>query len=219
MDSEETIMNPQNATLADASVLGHHNGEQRQYWDDKTADDINLLAGEEDDLYHLHYGIGDFDRSVLDAPTAVRDELIQRELHRMETKQVDLILEALDGLPAGSRGMDAGSGRGGTSFRIAQKLGHRMDGVNFCAHHIEFAEGVARKRGWDKNVSFHFANMVNTPFEDGTFDFVVSNETTMYADLGSSTPRSRVYCARAAVTSRPSGAAMTWSTPAPRRHG
>ena len=37
-------------------------------------------------LYHHHYGIGDFDRSVLTAPSEVREERILRELHRMEQR-------------------------------------------------------------------------------------------------------------------------------------
>jgi geranyl diphosphate 2-C-methyltransferase len=154
----------------------------KAHWDAKTADDINLLLGAEDDLYHHHYAIGDFDHSVLDAPADRREELILRELHRMESEQVRLILDALGPMPATARGMDAGSGRGGTSFTLANEFGCRMDGVNFCDHHVAFSERIARKRGWDDLVRFHFGNMLQTPFEDGTFDFIVSNETTMYAD-------------------------------------
>jgi len=154
----------------------------KAHWDAKTSDDINLLLGAEDDLYHHHYAIGDFDRSVLDAPADRREELILRELHRMESEQVRLILDALGPTPATARGMDAGSGRGGTSFTLAREFGCRMDGVNFCDHHVEFSERIARRRGWDDRVRFHLGNMLQTPFDDGTFDFVVSNETTMYAD-------------------------------------
>ncbi|MCX5150881.1 methyltransferase domain-containing protein [Streptomyces sp. NBC_00320] len=176
-------MTTHTTTRTDLATLGRHDGEQRGYWDAKTADDVNLLLGAEDGLYHHHYGIGDFDRSVLTAPAEVREERILRELHRMETEEVRLILDELGDLPTGSRGMDAGSGRGGTSFMIAEKYGHRMDGVNYCDHHIRFAEQVARKHGWDEKVAFHFANMVKTPFEDQTFDFIVSNETTMCVDI------------------------------------
>jgi geranyl diphosphate 2-C-methyltransferase len=155
----------------------------KTYWDTKTTDDINLLLGAEDGLYHHHYGVGDYDPGVLTAAPEHRDALILRELHRMENAETELVLDALGTVPTDARGMDAGSGRGGTSFMIAQRFGCRMDGVNFCAHHIEFAERVAKERGWDDRVRFHFANMLEPPFEDETFDFIVSNETTMYADL------------------------------------
>ncbi|WP_323179124.1 methyltransferase domain-containing protein [Streptomyces sp. NBC_00320] len=157
--------------------------ELKAHWDAKTADEINLLLGAEDGLYHHHYAVGDFDRSVLTAPAESREERILRELHRMESDQVSLLTNALGDLPAGARGMDAGSGRGGTSFMTAEKFGCRMDGVNFCTHQVEFARSVAQKHGWDEKVDFHVANMVATPFPDRSFDFVVSNETTMYVDL------------------------------------
>ncbi|MDQ0994393.1 cyclopropane-fatty-acyl-phospholipid synthase family protein [Streptomyces sp. V3I7] len=173
-----TLVNEENEV-----VRSEYERALKEHWDAKTADEVNLLLGAEDGLYHHHYGIGDFDPAVLTAAPQEREERILRELHRMETAQVGLILDELSDLPAGARGMDAGSGRGGTSFMIADRLGHRMDGVNFCGHHIAFAERVAKERGWDDKVGFHFANMVQTPFADGTFDFVVSNETTMYVDL------------------------------------
>ncbi|MFD3500416.1 SAM-dependent methyltransferase [Streptomyces sp. NPDC058676] len=100
----------------------------------------------------------------------------------MENAETELVLDALGTVPD-ARGMDAGSGRGSTPFVIAQRFGCRIDGMNFCEHHIEFAERVAKGRGWDGSVRFHFGNMLEPPFEDETFDFIVSNETTMYADL------------------------------------
>ncbi|WP_409473947.1 SAM-dependent methyltransferase [Streptomyces sp. HC307] len=153
------------------------------YWDTKTTDDINLLLGAEDGLYHHHYGVGDYDPGVFTAAPEHRDSLALEELHRMENAEAELILDALGTVAADARGMDAGSGRGGTSFMIAQRFGCRMDGVTFCERHIEFAERVAKERGRDDRVRFHHANMLEPPFEDETFDFIVSNETTMYADL------------------------------------
>ncbi|MFJ9562651.1 methyltransferase domain-containing protein [Streptomyces fuscichromogenes] len=164
-------------------VRNDYERELKAHWDAKTADEINLLLGAEDGLYHHHYAVGDFDRSVLTAPAEIREERILRELHRMESDQVSLLTDALGDVRPEWRGMDAGSGRGGTSFMIAEKFGCQMSGVNFCTHHVEFADGIAQKHGWDKKVDFHVANMVQTPFQDGAFDFVVSNETTMYVDL------------------------------------
>ncbi|MFJ9894800.1 methyltransferase domain-containing protein [Streptomyces sp. NPDC091280] len=154
----------------------------KAHWDAKKSDDINLLLGTEDDLYHHHYAIGDYDRTVLDTPPDRREESILRELHRMENEQVRLILDTLGPVPTTARGMDAGSGRGGTAFTLAAELGCRIDGVNFCEHHVEFAERIAARRGWDDRVRFHLGNMLKAPFPDGSFDFVVSNETTMYTD-------------------------------------
>jgi geranyl diphosphate 2-C-methyltransferase len=79
--------------------------------------------------------------------------------------------------------MDGGSGRGGTSFLISHRFGCSVIGVNFCAHHIEFAQRVGQERGRDEKVSFTFGNMVDTGFPAGSFDAIVTNETTMYVDL------------------------------------
>jgi geranyl diphosphate 2-C-methyltransferase len=128
-------------------------------WDAKTQDPINLLLGKDDGLYHHHFAVCDFDRRVLDGDGEQRESAILSEMHRMETDQVDLIVEGLGPLPAGAHVMDGGSGRGGTSFIIARSLQANVTGINFCRHHIEFAEQIARERGWSNRVGFHFANM------------------------------------------------------------
>ena len=125
--------------------------------------------------------------------------------------------------------MDARLRRGGTSFMIAEKYGCRMDSMNYCDHHIGFAEQVARKHGWDKKVDFHFANMVKTPFPDQAFDFIVSNETTMCVDIHElfgeiaecSARRSYVattWCRNDAVEHRPRHPAGSTNTTCARMH-
>ncbi|GAA3560232.1 methyltransferase domain-containing protein [Nonomuraea rosea] len=164
-------------------VRNAYEGELNEHWEAKTHDDINLLLGAEDGLYHHHYAVGDFDRMILAAPPAVREQLILTEMHRLETEQVNLITDGLGRVPATARVMDAGSGRGGTSFMIHQRFGCQVEGVNFCSHHHEFAQELAIRHGCQDQVGFNLANMVDTPFSDGSFDYIVSNETTMYVDL------------------------------------
>jgi geranyl diphosphate 2-C-methyltransferase len=154
-----------------------------EHWEDKQNDPINLLLGQLDGLYHHHYAVGEFNRRLLTAPEHEREGHVLRELHRMENDQVSLVLDALTGLSPHDRVLDAGSGRGGTSFMMYDRYGCRVDGVNFCTHHIAFAERLARQRACADKVAFHYANMARTPFEDRSFDAVVTNETTMYVDL------------------------------------
>ncbi|MGW6740665.1 SAM-dependent methyltransferase [Streptomyces sp. NPDC055025] len=154
-----------------------------QYWTTKQNDPINLLLGQTDNLYHHHFATGDFDRSVLDAPAEHRDRLILEEMHRMENDQVSLILDGLGAVPATARVLDAGSGRGGTSFAIHDTFGCAVDGVNFCTHHLEFARDLAERRGSAASVRFHYANIAATPFPDASFQYVITNEATMYVDL------------------------------------
>ncbi|MFE8910872.1 SAM-dependent methyltransferase [Streptomyces globisporus] len=164
-------------------VRDDYENQLNDHWEDKQNDPINLLLGKMDGLYHHHYAVGDFDRSVLTAPPDRRQQLILNEMHRMESEQVDLILDGLGDAPPGARLLDAGSGRGGTSFMIHDRLGCHVDGVNFCEHHLAFSRKLAQQRGCADNVRFHYANMVSTPFADASFRYVVTNETTMYVDL------------------------------------
>ncbi|MEW2546241.1 methyltransferase domain-containing protein [Streptomyces sp. NPDC047002] len=175
-------MTPEPTRVPDA-VRNDYEHRLNSHWEAKQADDINLLLGEMDGLYHHHYAVGDFDRTVLTAPPERRQQLILREMHRMESEQVALILDSLGEPPAGARLLDAGSGRGGTSFMVHDRFGCSVDGVNFCEHHLAFSRELATRRGCADRVRFHYANMAATPFADESFQYVVTNETTMYVDL------------------------------------
>ena len=101
----------------------------------------------------------------------------------MENRQTELILDALAPLRPDGRVLDAGSGRGGTAFMLHDRFGCHVDGVTLSAYQVEFASRLARERGSAGRVAFHLRNMVRTGFGTGTFDGVVTNETTMYVDL------------------------------------
>jgi geranyl diphosphate 2-C-methyltransferase len=153
------------------------------YWNNKTSDRVNLALGELDGLYHHHYGLGDYAAAVLDAPADVRDDLIVRELHRLETAQADVLLDNLGDVTADDRLLDAGSGRGGTSFMANARFGCRVDGVSISEYQVAFANEQAVAGGRQDQVHFHFRNMLSTGFDSGLFRGVWTNETTMYVDL------------------------------------
>lgn len=153
------------------------------YWNNRQNDPVNLRLGELDGLYHHHYGIGDYDPAVLEGPPDTRDERIIAELHRLETVQADLLLDHLGGISPGDRLLDAGSGRGGTSFMAHQRFGCRVDGVSISEYQVGFANDRARERGIGERVRFHLRNMLDTGFESGSCRGAWTNETTMYVDL------------------------------------
>ena len=154
------------------------------YWNTNRQDPVNLRLGEVDGLYHHHYGIGDYDPSVLEGPEDTRDERIIAEMHRLETAQADLLLDHLGRLGPGDRLLDAGSGRGGTSFMAHERFGCAVDGVSISEYQVEFANAQAAERGVADSVRFHFANMLDTGFDTGSRQAIWTNETTMYVDLG-----------------------------------
>jgi geranyl diphosphate 2-C-methyltransferase len=152
------------------------------YWNAEK-DPVNIRLGEVDGLYHHHYGIGDYDRSVLEGPEGTRDERIIQEMHRLETAQANLLLDHLGAVGPDDRIMDTGSGRGGTSFMAHQRFGCHVDGISISEQQVAFANNQAEERGVADRVRFHFRNMLDTGFETGSLRASWNNESTMYVDL------------------------------------
>ncbi|MEU7278222.1 geranyl diphosphate 2-C-methyltransferase [Streptomyces sp. NPDC045431] len=153
------------------------------YWNTNQQDPVNLRLGEVDGLYHHHYGLGEYDPSVLEGPEETRQDRITRELHRLETAQADVLLDHLGPVTADDMLLDCGSGRGGTSLMANQRFGCRVDGVSISEYQVGFANTQAEERGVSDRVRFHFRNMLDTRFETASRRGAWTNETTMYVDL------------------------------------
>ena len=152
------------------------------YWNAEK-DPVNIKLGEVDGLYHHHYGLGEWDPSVLAGPQDTRDQRIIEELHRLETAQADVLLDHLGDITPDDRLLDAGSGRGGTSIMANARFGCHVDGVSISEQQVAFAGEQARKRGVADKVQFHFRNMLDTRLDTGSRRAIWTNETTMYVDL------------------------------------
>ncbi|GAA2635668.1 geranyl diphosphate 2-C-methyltransferase [Actinomadura fulvescens] len=148
------------------------------YWNAER-NPVNLALGDVSGTYHHHYGIGEPDWTVLEGP----EEGLTAELHRLETAQADLLLDHLGPIPATGRLMDAGSGRGGTSFMANLRFGCQVTGVSISEEQVRFANEQAAQRDVADKVSFEFRNMLDTGFDTGSFDGIWNNESTMYVNL------------------------------------
>jgi len=153
------------------------------YWNTHQHDPVNLRLGDIDGLYHHHYGLGDYNPSVLDEPDDTRDNRIIAELHRLETAQANTLLDHLGHIEPTHRLLDAGSGRGGTSFMAHQRFAARIDGVSISEYQVNFASDQATQRGVTDSVRFHLRNMLHAGFDTGCMRGIWTNETTMYVDL------------------------------------
>jgi geranyl diphosphate 2-C-methyltransferase len=170
--------------MADTTVLrSDYQRSVAAYWDSHQQDPVNLRLGELDGIYHHHYGIGDYDPSVLVGPAQTREDRIIRELHRLETAQAELLLDHLGPVQPGDRLLDAGCGRGGTSIMAHQRFGCRVDGVTISEYQAGFANAQAEQFGVADQVRFHLRNMLDTGLETGSCRGVWNNESTMYVDL------------------------------------
>jgi geranyl diphosphate 2-C-methyltransferase len=152
------------------------------YWNAEK-DPVNIRLGEVDGLYHHHYGLGEYDPSVLAGPAETRDQRIIEELHRLETAQAEVLLDHLGDIGPDDRLLDAGSGRGGSSFMANARFGCHVDGVSISEQQVAFASDQASRRGVADKVRFHFRNMLDTRLETGSRRAIWTNETTMYVDL------------------------------------
>ncbi|MFE0255136.1 geranyl diphosphate 2-C-methyltransferase [Streptomyces sp. NPDC059010] len=152
------------------------------YWNAEK-DPVNIRLGEVDGLYHHHYGLGEYDPSVLAGPAETREQRIIEEMHRLETAQAEVLLDHLGAIKPADRLLDAGSGRGGTSIMANARFGCHVDGVSISEQQVAFANGQAEKRGVADKVRFHFRNMLDTRLDTGSRRSIWTNETTMYVDL------------------------------------
>jgi geranyl diphosphate 2-C-methyltransferase len=153
------------------------------YWNAER-DPVNIRLGEVDGLFHHHYGVGDYDPAVLTAPEEIREQAIITEMHRLESAQAELLLDHFGPVAGDDYLLDAGSGRGGSSFMAAQRFGCHVDGVSISETQVEFANAQAGQRGVAERVRFHFRNMLDTGLPAKSRQVIWTNETTMYVDLG-----------------------------------
>jgi geranyl diphosphate 2-C-methyltransferase len=153
------------------------------YWNAER-DPVNIRLGEVDGLFHHHYGVGDYDPAVLEAPADTREQAIITEMHRLESAQAELLLDHFGPVARGDYLLDAGSGRGGSSFMASERFGCHVDGVSISETQVEFANAQAAQRGVADQVRFHFRNMLDTGLAAKSRQVIWTNETTMYVDLG-----------------------------------
>jgi SAM-dependent methyltransferase len=86
------------------------------------------------------------------------------------------------GLPAGSRGLDAGCGVGLAAFPLAEAIGQdgRVVGLDLSATLLARGEKLARAAGLAERVSFQQGDVNDLPFEDDSFDWAWSADCVGY---------------------------------------
>jgi arsenite methyltransferase len=130
-------------------------------------------------------------------PNALLDAIPEQALASFAGVGYHLDLAAL---ASGERVLDLGSGSGTDVFCAAIGVGEfgRVVGVDFTDAQVEKATGLAESNGI-ANVEFVTASIDDLPFEDGSFDVVISNGV-----INLSPVKDRVF-AEAARVLRPGG--------------
>jgi geranyl diphosphate 2-C-methyltransferase len=137
-------------------------------------EDLNFLLGEKDKIVHHHSGIC--------KPNSVFPEMDEEQLlsilHKQETALTLRGIEQLGYLSPEMTGLDAGCGRGGSSFLINKLYGSKLCGVSLSSYQVDFANKTARELGVSDKVSFYQANMLQLPFDNKVFNFIWACEST-----------------------------------------
>jgi demethylmenaquinone methyltransferase/2-methoxy-6-polyprenyl-1,4-benzoquinol methylase len=112
------------------------------------------------------------------------DHSTAAQLRVMEalTAPVDRAAVAALGLPAGSRGLDAGCGLGLQSVMLAEEVGPRgqVVGVDLSPHLLAEARRCAAAAGVAGRVRFEVADVRCLPYPDGEFDWAWSANCVGY---------------------------------------
>jgi SAM-dependent methyltransferase len=75
--------------------------------------------------------------------------------------------------------LDAGSGLGGPSRFLAETVGCHVTGVDLTPAYVTVATLLADRAGLSDKVSYRVGNIVELPFEGGSFDVVWSQHVVM----------------------------------------
>lgn len=137
-------------------------------------EDLNLLLSKEDKIVHHHSGICPPGATF---PAMPEDELLLT-LHQQETALTLRGIEYLAQPTPESKILDAGCGRGGSSFVINGLYGSQMEGVSLSSYQVGFANKTAEALNLSDKVHFHQANMLELPFAHDYFDFIWACEST-----------------------------------------
>lgn len=116
------------------------------------------------DSMHMGYWSGP------DAPTTIEGAA---------DRMTDMLIAEMDVAPGG-RVLDVGSGTGRPAVRLAQARDVEVVGVTISRTQVEIATERAATAGLSDRVRFQYANAMELPFEDGSFDAAWALESLLH---------------------------------------
>jgi O-methyltransferase StaMB len=108
-------------------------------------------------------------------PTANDDAPLPEAQERM----TDIMIDRLQ-VGAGQRVLDVGCGVGGPAIRLARATHCTVVGVNVSQSQVQQATQLAESEGLADTVQFRYANAMELPFEDDSFDGVWAFESLFH---------------------------------------
>ncbi len=108
-------------------------------------------------------------------PTANDDAPLPEAQERM----TDIMIDRLQ-VGAGQRVLDVGCGVGGPAIRLARATHCTVVGINVSQSQVQQAAQLAEAEGLADTVQFRYANAMELPFEDDSFDGVWAFESLFH---------------------------------------
>jgi len=123
------------------------------------------------------------ERALLDAGHRL-DHVSASELELMEDFHIlgrlaTNAIVTLAAVTAEDRVLDAGSGVGGTARYLAHQVGCRVDTVDMTTEYCDTSKWLNTLTGLSDLIDVHEGNVLELPFEDGSFDVVISQHVQM----------------------------------------
>ena len=113
----------------------------------------------------------------LDALTA--DQLMPLEHFHVSGPLATISLIDLLNVKADDRVLDAGTGIGGTARYMAHKYGAKISAIDITPEYVVAAQWLNELVGLDGLIEAREGDVLDLPFEDGSFDVVVSQHVQM----------------------------------------
>ncbi len=138
-------------------------------------------------LVSHHYDKQDLGQTILEGLRAVGkdlDRLIPEDLNpvdqfHMGGREATLQLIQLANLPPGAKVLDAGGGLGGPARTLAAQLHCHVTVLDLSESYCQTGAELTELTGMSDKVSFEHADALNMPFDDGKFDAVWTQHSSM----------------------------------------
>jgi ubiquinone/menaquinone biosynthesis C-methylase UbiE len=140
-----------------------------------------------EDIVHAHYARPKLSEVILNRLKAAGknvdaltpDDLVPLDEFHVRGRQATIELAAKLELKPGQQVLDVGSGLGGSARYLASQYGCLVTGLDLIEDYSQAASMLAERLGMSAKVTFRTGNALDMPFEDGSFDRVWTQHTSM----------------------------------------
>lgn len=138
-------------------------------------------------LINEHYGhtnlgeniLAAYERAGKDIHSLTRDDISSFDEFHTRGRDASRELAHLVDLRAGEKVLDIGSGVGGPARTLAGEFGCEVVGLDLVDEYCRTADMLTARVGLSDRVTFRQGDVLDMPFDDGSFDVVWSQHMTM----------------------------------------